>query len=198
MSPEELEKDQDVSEAATAPNGSQVPELDPEKKAKLVEARAQFEARVGQIVLVLSTLPRYRHQTLADLTHLLLDPLARDRIAIATAAGEGGDQVLGGIAIWATVSDEVDNRISEQVKGGAFPIRLKNEDWTSGETVWLLDVIAPNRKLATAVLTNFGQVAKDKPLKIHPIVSRSVDQDVLERMRVTPQSRASRPETERG
>lgn len=48
----------------------------------------------------------------------------------------------------------------------------------------LLDVIAPNRQLATAVLTNFKQIAGEKPVSIHPIVARSVDPEVLEKMRV--------------
>jgi len=46
-------------------------------------------------------------------------------------------------------------------------------------------VIAPSRKLATAVLANFSQVAKDKPVSIHPIVGRSVGPEVLEKMRAT-------------
>ncbi len=178
---------EDVHDSGTAGNGGQQPRLDPEKMAKLVEARAQFEARVGQIVLVLTNLPRYRHQTLADLAHLVLDPLARDRIAVATAKGRAVDDALAGIAIWATVSDEVDRKISEQVKGGAFPVRLKSQDWTSGDTVWLLDVIAPNRELATAVLINFRQLAEERQVRIHPIVARSVDRELLEKMRVKPE-----------
>lgn len=55
---------------------------------------------------------------------------------------------------------------------------------STGEKVWLLDLIAPNRQLATAVLTNFKQIAGDKPIAIHPIVARSVDPEVLEKMKV--------------
>ena len=36
-------------------------------------------------------LPRYRHQTLGDLQHLILDPLIRDRIAIAYPADGEAD-----------------------------------------------------------------------------------------------------------
>lgn len=163
------------------------PMLDADALAKLAAVRTRIQSSVGQIVLAMMNLPRYRHQTLGDIMHLVLDPLMRDRIALATAKAEGReDETLAGIAIWATVSDAIDAKISEQVRGGAFPIRLQNEDWTSGETMWLLDVIAPNRKLATAVLANFKQVAKDKPVKIHPIVARSVDPEVLEKMRAKP------------
>jgi hemolysin-activating ACP:hemolysin acyltransferase len=67
-----------------------------------------------------------------------------------------------------------------------FPIRLKAEDWNSGETTWLLDVIAPSQKVATAVLASFKQVVKDKPVRIHPLVSQLVDPAVLEKMKVRP------------
>ncbi|GMP12490.1 toxin-activating lysine-acyltransferase [Bradyrhizobium sp. TM239] len=71
-----------------------------------------------------------------------------------------------------SVSDEVDAKIRELIQARVFPVRLKAEDWASGETTWLLDVIAPSQKVATAVLANFKQVVKDKPVRIHPIVSQ--------------------------
>ena len=52
------------------------------------------------------------------------------------------------------------------------------------DKIWLLDLIAPNRRLAAAVLANFKQIAGEKPIAIHPIVARSVDPEVLEKMRV--------------
>ena len=84
----------------------------------------------------------------------------------------------------------MDARLREQIKGGVFPFRLQAEDWVSGETVWLLDVIAPTRKLATSVLANFKQIVQDKPIRIHPVVARAVDPDVLEKMRVKPADQA--------
>jgi hypothetical protein len=77
-----------------------------------------------------------------------------------------------------------------------FPIRLKAEDWNSGETTWLLDVIAPSQKVATAVLANFKQVVKDKPIRIHPLVSQLVDPAVLEKMKVRPVGDAEGKTTE--
>ena len=82
------------------------------------------------------------------------------------------------------------NEIREQIQARVFPIRLKSEDWASGETTWLLDVIAPSQKVATAVLANFKQVVKDKPVRIHPLVSQLVDPAVLEKMKVKPVSEA--------
>lgn len=149
--------------------------------------RERLQVTVGQVVLAMMALPRYRNQTLADLSHLVIEPVLNDRLAIATPrprdGEEAADGALIGIAVWASVSDTVDAKIREQVVGGNFPVRLVATDWNSGETLWLLDVIAPNSALATAVLANFDQVAKGRHVNVHPIVARSVDPAALERIR---------------
>src|SRR5262249_49539277 len=120
--------------------------------------------------------------------HLVLDPMMRDRVAIARRTLDGkplGEDDVAGIAIWASVSDAVDAKITEQVKAGVFPIRLANEDWESGDTVWLLHVMAGDRQAATAVLANFRQLSGDRAVKIHPLVARLVDGELLKRLRAT-------------
>jgi cytolysin-activating lysine-acyltransferase len=153
--------------------------------AQITAFKTRIQAGIGEVVLAMLNLPRYRNQTLADVMHLVVEPMTRDRIAIARAGGEGKIEETA-IAIWASVSDEVDAKIREQIQARVFPVRLKAEDWNSGETYWLLDVIAPSQKVATAVLANFKQVVKDKPVRIHPIVSQLVDPAVLEKMKVRP------------
>ncbi|MCF3639021.1 toxin-activating lysine-acyltransferase [Rhizobium sp. TRM95111] len=148
----------------------------------LTEVKTRIRSTFGQVVLAMSVLPRYRHHSIADLSHLVIDPLARDRIAIAQQKGEDGEPnaaAPAAIAIWATVSPEVDSKIREQIAGGSFPVRLKAEEWASGEIARLLDVIAPTQKLATAVLAGFRQVAKQENLHIHPIVGRLVGPEAL-------------------
>jgi cytolysin-activating lysine-acyltransferase len=177
--------------ALDGPAGATVdsaPTITPELAAKIDAIRTKIQLSVGQVVLAIMDLPRYRHQTLADLMHVVLDPLMRDRVAIAytqpKGAPEGSEPSVAGIAIWASVSDAVDTKLTEQVRAGVFPVRLSNEDWVSGETIWLLDVIAADKKQATSVLANFKQLSGDKPVKVHPIVARSVEAGVLDRMRV--------------
>ncbi|MDP4594760.1 MAG: toxin-activating lysine-acyltransferase [Beijerinckiaceae bacterium] len=158
--------------------------------AKAAAARTRLHEAFGQVVLAMSGLPRYRHMALADLQSLVLDPLVRDRIAIASAKPDTGDKTasasLAGLAIWASVSDAVDEKIREQIKAGVFPVRLKAEDWVSGEKVWLFDVIAASRQVASVVLANFQQVMK-KPgeVHIHPVVTRQIDPEVLKKMGAT-------------
>jgi cytolysin-activating lysine-acyltransferase len=171
--------------------------LDPALLAQITAFKTKLQASIGEVVLAMVNLPRYRNQSLADVMHLVVEPMTRERIAIAKVGGEGKLEETAGIAIWASVSDEVDAKIREQIQARVFPIRLKSDDWNSGETTWLLDVIAPSQKVATAVLANFKQVVKDKPVRIHPIVTQLVDPAVLEKMKVKPVSEAE-PKQERG
>ncbi len=76
----------------------------------------------------------------------------------------------------------IDARIREQIKGGVFPVRLKPEDWTSGNINWLLDVIAPDSKTAASVIGNFKQIIKDGDLRMHPVIGRLLDAETLEKM----------------
>lgn len=163
-----------------APEGG----VDPEILKKIAALRAQVRESFGKVVMAMMGLPRYRHQSLADLQHLVLDPLIRDRIAIAYPSDkdQGPLTDISGLAIWASVSEEVDAKLRDQIKGGAWPVRLKADEWSSGDINWLIDVIAPDQKTTVSVLGNFKQVVKDGDLRLHPIIARLVDKETLEKM----------------
>lgn len=171
-------------------NGDSPNALTPELMAQIGEMRFKIQMSIGQTILAIMDLPRYKHMTVGDLSHLIVNPLLRNRVAIAhKSVMENGvakvdEETIAGIAIWATVSEAVDAKISEQIKAGVFPIRLAPEEWTSGELPWLLDVIAADRQQATAVLANFRQLAGDKAVKIHPMVGRLIDPAVLEKLKM--------------
>src|SRR5262245_3940075 len=170
-----------VGNAAVDANEAQ---LDPEIAKKVATLRSQVRESFGKIVMAMMMLPRYRHQTLGDLQHLVLEPLIRDRIAIAYPGDKerGALTDIAGLAIWASVSEEVDNDIRQQIKAGVFPVRLKPDAWNSGTINWLIDVIAPNRQMTAAVIANFKQVVKDGGLRLHPLVTRLVDPETLKKM----------------
>lgn len=167
-----------------APAGGANPQLDPAIVEKIAAVRAHVRESFGKIAMAMMMLPRYRNQTLGDLQHLVLEPLIRDRIAIAypgkTETSALAD--IAGVAIWASVSDEVDARIREQIKAGTFPIRMKAEDWNSGNINWLIDVIAPDQRTTANVIANFKQVVKEGGLRLHPIITRLVDEETLKKM----------------
>jgi cytolysin-activating lysine-acyltransferase len=166
------------------------PAMTPELMAQIAGLRSKIQISIGQTILAIMDLPRYKHMSLADFSHLIINPLLRNRVAIAhKSITENGtskvdEETIAGIAIWASVSPAVDAKITEQTKAGVFPIRLAPEDWISGDLPWLLDVIAGDRQQATAVLANFRQVVGEKPIKIHPIVARLIDPAVLEKLKL--------------
>ena len=125
-------------------------EINPELAAKIAAVRTHIRESFGKVVMAMMMLPRYRSQTLADLQHLVLEPLMRDRVAIAYP---GGDK--------------------------AGPLA---EDWNSGDINWLLDVIAPDQRTTANVIANFKQVVKEGSLRLHPIVTRLVDAETLQKM----------------
>ena len=178
--------DRSVAESAAGPATAQ--EADPETLAKIAELRARLHETFGKVALAMMTVPRYRHLPFGDMSALILDPLIRDRIAIATASKESDpvDGTMSGVAIWASVSEEVDAKIIEQIRAGTFPIRLQASDWNSGDIPWLLDVIAPTQQLTVSVISNFRQVVKGSEMRLHPTVTRLVGQDALEKIGVKP------------
>lgn len=156
--------------------------LTPEMLEKIAELRGHVQETFGKVVLALLALPRYRNLSIGDLQHLVLEPLLRDRIAMAYAGEQDKGQDMAGFAIWASVSEEANTRLLEQIRAGVFPVRLRPEDWNSGEINWLLDVVAPNQKVATSVIANFNKVVKGGGLRLHPLVSRLVDPEMLKKM----------------
>ncbi|MGL4325577.1 MAG: hypothetical protein ACRCTD_16195 [Beijerinckiaceae bacterium] len=42
----------------------------------------------------------------------------------------------------------------------------------------------PHHKVGVMALANFKQVVKDKPIRIHPVVTQRVDPAMLEKMKV--------------
>lgn len=169
--------------AAVSDDAAEAHAPDEETLKKLGQLRAQVRENFGKITMAMMALPRYRHQSIADLQQLVLDPMLRDRVAVAYP-GDSDPRIadIAGLAIWASVSDEVDAKIREQIKAGVFPLRLKPEDWNSGKTNWLFDVIAPDAPSATRVLANFRQVVKEGDLRLHPLLRRIIDRETLEKM----------------
>ncbi len=73
-------------------------------------------------------------------------------------------------------------RFREPTAAKVFPIRLKAADGASGAIAWLLDVIAPNAKLATAVLAIFRQTVKAGRLFAHPMARGVVEPGLVNRL----------------
>ena len=169
--------------------------IEEDMRRRLAQVRAQLRENFGAAVMAMMLLPRYRHQALADLQFLLLEPMIRNRVAIAYAqAGDAKD--IAGVAIWASVSEEVDAKIREQIRNGVFPVRLKPDEWTSGSINWLLDVFAPDERTTAALIANFRKVTKGGELRLHPVVARMLSREMLEKMGIRLERRGEKENQE--
>ena len=109
----------------------------------------------AQIVTVLMRDRNFRHLTLADLESLVLPPLIAGQFALAHATQSHGNGAKKGssggsvvvpiaVALWARVSDNIDNRLSENPEKSP---RLQPSDWVSGSKIWLIVVGGDRRAI---------------------------------------------------
>lgn len=89
-------------------------------------------AAVGEAVTLMTQSPGHRYLFLGDLDWTVLPPLMLGQFRLFRAQGR-----VVGLVLWAQVSDEVDARLTAGVA------RLSPLDWKSGETLWVVDVVAP-------------------------------------------------------
>jgi cytolysin-activating lysine-acyltransferase len=156
---------------------------------------ARLNENFGAFIHSLAETQRYRHIGLGETTALFFEPMQRDRVAIALA-GPSEEEARRGkpsaFMIWASVSPEVDEKIRDQITAGVFPLRLKPEDWTSGTINWLLDVVASTSQLRSTAMTSFVQSKRLGELRLHPIISRLVDAEQLEKLGMLPRPEKTR------
>jgi len=170
-------KDQDAAAAKPAPKAPAAakagsPPKDasgsPDGPSKEAQMRAAVAIRQSlaftQIVSVLMRSPHYKHYTLADLEWLVLPPLVTGQFSVAEASvGPNGPKVPAAIALWASVSAEVDKRLSGDLNA---PMRLRPDEWRSGDTLWLIDAVGDPRIVPELLKRLRESVFKQKDLKV--------------------------------
>lgn len=124
-------------------------------------------ASFGEIVSILMRSDSYRHFSLSDLEWLVIPPVLTQQFSLAEVRkGEGGMTVPVGVALWASVSPEVDQKLSANMRG---PLRLRPDEWKSGEILWLIDAIGPAQIVQQLMANLHKTVFKGRPLKVRAI-----------------------------
>ncbi len=124
---------------AAPPPPAALPELSPEAAKKAAETSKLLMAAFGQITNVMMRSPQYRHHTLSDLEWLVVPAIMNGQFALAEARSKANGMMSPvGVLLWAKVSADVDKRLSENA---TTPARLKADEWTSGELLWVIDAI---------------------------------------------------------
>src|SRR5689334_14414833 len=116
-----------AAKAGSPPKDASGPRDGASKEAQMRAAVAIRQSLAfTQIVSVLMRSPHYKHYTLADLEWLVLPPLVAGQFSVAEASiGASGPKVPAAIALWASVSAEVDKRLSGDLSA---PMRLRPDE----------------------------------------------------------------------
>lgn len=133
-----------------------------EAKKRAVAAK-QIAAGFGEFVTLLMRSPADRHHTLGDLEWLVVPALVHRQYALAEAQSKetGAVSPVGGV-LWAFVSEEVDKRLSDL----SAPVRLKPNEWRSGDVPWIVLATGDMRVLAGLIQQLTKSVFKDRQPKM--------------------------------
>jgi cytolysin-activating lysine-acyltransferase len=121
----------------------------------------QVDVTLGQIVTILMRSPQHRERPLADLEWLVLPAVLSGQCRVARAQ-QSGIAVPVGVALWASVSTAVDQRLSDL----SAPLRLQANEWRSGDIPWLVELVA-DPPTQQALLKHLGEtVFKGRGIKM--------------------------------
>lgn len=148
-------------------------EPDPQFQKRAAKSK-RMQAAFGEIVTLLMRSPQFKGMPLAALDKLVVPPVAAGQIMIAEAQHKETGIVAPAAAIlWASVSDEVDQRLSE---GQGKPLNLSPQDWKSGDNPWLIISAGDPRlvkPLVERLQKNVPEGKKLKSLSISPVAKQA-------------------------
>ena len=87
---------------------------------------------LGEITWLLTQSPIHKQLFIADLGWFVMPPVLLEQVRIFN-----GPQHPVGVALWATASEDTENRLIS----GAH--KLRADEWKNGERLWLIELIAP-------------------------------------------------------
>ena len=120
-------------------------------------------ANLGSAVMVLMQTPIHRDMPLSQVHQLVVPALQHNQINIAEAYNKKSGLTLPvGFVLWARVSDEVDERLTQKPTN---PIQLTTEEWSSGENYWIVELIGEKRFVASMLKQLNQNIFKGKPVK---------------------------------
>ncbi len=108
--------------------------------------------------------PGEKHRALSDLEWMVIPAVMTGQFAVADAQSKTSGTVMPvGAVLWAFVSPEIDKMLTETA--GA-DIRLKPQDWRSGDIPWVVMAIGDPKVLGGLLQNLAKSVFKDRPAKM--------------------------------
>ena len=146
------------------------PDIDSETQFKdSMAASNKIHASFGEIVSLFMQSSRFKSMPLSVVDQLVVPPLMAGQFMIAKAADKKTGLVAPAAAIlWASVSEDVDRRLSEaeQMSASISPGDFSPNDWKSGDIPWLIIALG-NKRVVSSLLSKMEEkVPKGRSLKI--------------------------------
>lgn len=126
------------ADVANQSNDASLPQHHPEAAARR-HAVMNSSMTLAQIVRLMLQSANHRHFSLSDLEWMVLPALNAGQLAMAeTKPDQSGLRQPLAVLFWASVSPEIDRRMSSNLEA---PIRLRPDEWRSGDILWITDMI---------------------------------------------------------
>jgi len=142
------------SPAAVQPARAVREKATPEEAKKATAQSQHMLLGVGQIMTVLMNTPQFTRTPLAAVQALVLPAVSTGQFVVALARPGSGHVAPIAAALWATVSDEVDRRLSSELDK---PLQIAANEWKSGSHPWLI-LLAGDRRAIAPMLTQVQKV----------------------------------------
>ncbi|NOT72212.1 MAG: toxin-activating lysine-acyltransferase [Hyphomicrobium sp.] len=141
---------------------SDLPGFSPQQVAGAVSKL--ISATIGDCAVVFSRSTAHKHYSLADIEWMILPAVVTGQVYVAEAQHkESGARAPVAVVLWASVSVETDQRLMANI---GQKIRLRPDEWKSGDVLWIIDVAGDPTALAGALRQLAVTVFKDRSVKI--------------------------------
>jgi hemolysin-activating ACP:hemolysin acyltransferase len=128
---------------------------------RAIVAKSRFAA-LGEIVAVLMDAPSFKTMSLADVQRLVMPAILAGQYRVGqTSPDRTGVPVPVAVVLWASVSEELDRRLSQ-----SQDFALKSNEWKSGGIPWLVAAAGDQRVLAQMLDHIQTTVLEGKKLKM--------------------------------
>jgi hemolysin-activating ACP:hemolysin acyltransferase len=139
-------------------------ELSTAEVQKRVGASKQQLMAFGEIVSVLMRSPQFRTLPLGEVETLVVPAVVTGQFLVAEAQSKANGFVVPvATALWASVSEEVDRQLSQNLDQ---PFRLAANEWKSGEIAWLVALAGDARVINPMLKQLQDTTLQGRPLKM--------------------------------
>lgn len=125
-------------------------------------AAKTVSAVLGEIVWLMSQSAAHKSFFISDLEWFIMPPVLLKHFRLFYDTGDPKTGVEGkpiGVVLWASVNDEVAARLAQ---GGG---KMRPQEWTSGDQLWVVEVIAPFGGADAMVADLKEKVFPGRPIK---------------------------------